>query len=467
MPTIYDRVAYPTRPMADTQPDRLFAIARLHGLAPPPPAGARVLEIGGGDGGNLIAFAAAHPDSRCLSFDLSEAAAARGRHWIAAAGLENIVVRQGDIVAEAGSLDGAFDYVICHGVYSWVPASVRAAVLRLIGRVLAPDGIAFVSYNALPGGHFRRAIRDRLLRVVADVTGDDARLQAAHDWLVDFARPRDGDALLQRALREVAAPMADRDAAVLFHDELGEVWEPQAMVDVVAAAAGEGLMFLNDALSGLTDLGLPGAGTDMATLLAKAQALNDDGIAFFHKTLLVRDGAQPARALDTDAMGGLWVSSLVERTGPMTFRAGKVNVEVDDAMLADGLARLRGLWPQRLPVAELAPDPERRRVLYRVHTTGAITLHGAALPGVRVAGERPVASPLARAQAAAGLDEVHTLDQRVVTMKDAGPKRFLALLDGTRDRSRIAADWAASGHGHEVGVDAALNQFAASALLVA
>lgn len=464
--TAYDRVAYPTRPLADTHPDRLMTIARLHGLNPPAIAGARVLEIGGGDGGNLIAFAAANPGSRCLSFDLSAAAVARGQDWIAAAGLSNIDLRVGDIVAEADTMAGEFDYIICHGVYSWVPAPVRAALLRLIGRVLAPDGIAYLSFNAKPGGYFRQVLRDRMLRELADVEGHDARIAAAHQWLTDFARPREGDALLQAALRKIADPMARRDPAVLFHDELGEVWEPQALIDVAHAAADEGLLYLNDAISGLTDLGLPGDGLDEESLLRKAQWHNDDGLAFFHKMLLVRRSARPARSLNIAGLRTLYVASLAEHVEGFKFRVGEISFDVEDDVMAEGLGRLRAIWPQRLPVAEIAPDPERARLLYRIHNTEAITLHAEPLPGVRMAGGRPLASALARAQVAAGLDEVHTLDQRVMTIRDPGPKRFLTLLDGRRDRDRLAADWAASGHGDEVTVDAALHQFAAAALLV-
>ena len=68
----YDVMAYPSGVFATTHPDHLATIARLHGLNPPPPETARVLEIGGGDGMNLIAMAAAYPDARFRSFDLAD-----------------------------------------------------------------------------------------------------------------------------------------------------------------------------------------------------------------------------------------------------------------------------------------------------------------------------------------------------------------------------------------------------------
>ena len=59
--TTYDEVRYSNYPYAQTHPDRLATVAALHGLSTPDPATARVLEIGCGAGGNLIAMATASP----------------------------------------------------------------------------------------------------------------------------------------------------------------------------------------------------------------------------------------------------------------------------------------------------------------------------------------------------------------------------------------------------------------------
>ncbi len=58
---------------------------------------------------------------------------------------------------------GEFDYVISHGVYAWIPAAARDALLAAVKAHLAPDGIAYVSYNAHPGGYLRRLLREAAL----------------------------------------------------------------------------------------------------------------------------------------------------------------------------------------------------------------------------------------------------------------------------------------------------------------
>ena len=85
----YDAVPYPGQPFAQTHPDRLATLAALFGLEAAPPAGCRLLEIGCGDGGNLLPMALGLPEASFVGFDSSPAAIARAREGAAAAGLRS------------------------------------------------------------------------------------------------------------------------------------------------------------------------------------------------------------------------------------------------------------------------------------------------------------------------------------------------------------------------------------------
>ncbi len=465
--TRYDIVAYPSTVFPATHPERLATIARLHGLATAPVTTARVLEIGGGDGINVIAMAAAYPDAHFHNIDLSSVAVGRGQALIDAAGLTNIVNAVGDIVEAAERFEGQFDYVIAHGVYAWVPVPVRTALMTLISRVLAPEGVAFVSYNALPGGHLRRVIRDLLFHHVGHIDDPAEKIRRANEVLADFARPRDNDRLVVQGIREVCKPMLRQRTETLFHDELGDVWEPQLFSDVVAAANAAGLGFLNDASPSLTYDGLPGTDDDDAAVVRAAQTSDYGSMIFFHQTLLVRQGRRPARRVDMAAMAGLLVSSRATRHGPEDFKfGGEDDFKVGDPDMADRLEALGKAWPQRLPVAGIATSDDMREALFKLFTAEVVSLYTQPLPGVTEAGERPFASALARAQVRLGQQALYTLDHRVIAMELPGPRAFLSLLDGSRDRARLAADWAASGHGHEVDVDTALRQLAAAGFIL-
>src|ERR1044072_777143 len=124
-PFIYDQVRYSNFPYAQTHPDRLATVAILHGLEPPDPFRARVLEIGCGAGGNLMAMAAATPGISAVGVDLASAPLEGGRAIAADVGVGNVELRQGDVRELTDGSLGAFDYIVAHGVYGWIPADAR------------------------------------------------------------------------------------------------------------------------------------------------------------------------------------------------------------------------------------------------------------------------------------------------------------------------------------------------------
>ena len=149
----YDAIAYDALPYPMSHPDNVAAVATMFGLAPPPIERARVLEVGCNDGANLLPMAASLPQATFTGCDIAPGAVRTANEGAKALGLANVRFLEADLAALDG---GPWDYVIAHGVYSWVPAPVRDALLALIGRSLAPGGLAFVSYNTYPGGYVRR-----------------------------------------------------------------------------------------------------------------------------------------------------------------------------------------------------------------------------------------------------------------------------------------------------------------------
>ncbi|WP_156678366.1 class I SAM-dependent methyltransferase [Sphingomonas profundi] len=466
----YEEVAYPAMVCTAGHPDRLAVAARLHGLSPPPIETARVLEIGGGDGVNLMALACAYPHAQFLSVDLAPSAVARGRALVARTGLDNVRIEQGDIVRLADDMAGTFDYVIAHGVYAWVPDVVREAVMRLIGRVLAADGVAFVDYNAMPGGHLRQTLREMMLYRTRGIADPAERLRVAHEALVAFGAPREGERLFVEALREHARSTAKKTPAVLHHDELGAFFAPQMLSDVSAAAAANGLLFLNEAdplgqEDGFAPADEPDADSD--AIVRIAQLRDFESMKFFRQSLFVRAAANPVRRPAVAAVAGLYAAAQCERVDAQVFTHDGGRISISDPVFAAALARLVAAWPARLPVAALALDEEQLTSLHELAGLRFVNLHSVPREGVAVAGERPVASPLARAQAEDGAEIVATLDHMMIAMNEAGPRRFLALLDGTRDHDEIAVAWATLGLPDGVKVEDALRKFALAALLVA
>ena len=178
----YDEVPYDSLAFPQTHPGTIATVATLFGMTPAPVTNCRVLELGCAAGFNIIPMAATLPDSRFVGVDLSARQVAEGQEAIKVAGLTNIELRPMSIM-DVGDDFGRFDYIICHGVFSWVPAEVREKILEIAARNLAPQGVAYVSYNCFPGWHLAGMIREMMLYHTQRFPEPAKRIQQARAFL--------------------------------------------------------------------------------------------------------------------------------------------------------------------------------------------------------------------------------------------------------------------------------------------
>jgi SAM-dependent methyltransferase len=242
----YETVAYEARPNPVSHPDHLAAIAAMFGLDAPDVRRARVLEVGCSDGANLLPVAAALPDARCVGCDLAPSAIELARAASAALGLSNVEWFAGDLRELAATAE-PFDYIVAHGFYSWVPAPVRDALFALAARALAPNGVLFVSYNALPGGHTRSAVSEMLKRHTANVPVLRDKLAAARELAALLADAGASHDPAEAGIREELRRIATATDSQLAHDVLGEPNVAVYFDDFVAHAGRHGLAFLAEA----------------------------------------------------------------------------------------------------------------------------------------------------------------------------------------------------------------------------
>ena len=453
MPDRYDQVRYPGHAFAQTHPDRVAALATLFGIEPVAPARCRLLEIGCGDGGNLLGMALALPQASFVGFDLSGRAIDLARARVAELGLTNLRLEEigiEDFEAEAGSVD----YVVAHGVYSWVPDPVREQLLALCGHVLSARGVAFVSYNALPGYRQRQTLRELLAVELEGVDEPGERLAGARRVLARLS----GENEPATVIGAEAAALDARSDALLFHDALAEVNDAFAISDFAARAGGHGLQYLAEA--DLRDLRVDMLPADVRDalpgpddILRRETVLDYLRLRRFRQTLLCRAelavdrvpaaariaslaAASPARALVADA----------ERPGLVTFEApGGARMSSDDERVVAALVRIGQAWPAAVRVADLIEEATAERALCEALLDGALRgvvwLHADPPALSPSPGERPCASALARLQARDG-EPVVTLRHASIRVDDELDRRVLALLDGTRDRAALRAELA-------------------------
>jgi SAM-dependent methyltransferase len=475
----YDRLPYTDHAYAESHPDRLAAVARLARWDTPDVASARILELGCGRGGNLLPMASGLPRAELVGVDRSRRQVEEARTVAAAAELGNVRFLETGF-EDLGDLGGPFDYVVAHGVASWVPPASRRALLRAAGGALAPGGIAYLSFNVLPGWYERMAARD-WLRYDADARQDAA---ASLAWLRERVSLEHVD--YRRRLDAVVRRLGETDRAYATHEYLSDDHHPQLVRALLEEAADAGLAYLGDAVPAETALELlPDAVRVRARGLGAlaAQPLVDFvRNTAFRRALFVRGdeaerrGWKLATELSVDALEGLRIASRLRPHGSPSpgaasqrFDAPDISVPIHDPTTRRALHELARIAPHSLPVPELsrragARDPAAlgRELFDLWLATGAVALHAHQPALVAAASERPLACPVARWHAAHGGPITNRWHEEV-RLEEAPLPRVLALLDGTRTVTQLAEATDSSLHLTR----ASLEALAAAALLIA
>jgi predicted O-methyltransferase YrrM len=450
--TAYDRRAYPSSVRPLTHPLRLGAMARMCGRAAAAFENCRVLEVGGGDGINVIAMAEAAPNSTFLSFDLAETPVRRGQDIVKSLGLQNVRVEAMDLCAFPES-EGQFDYIIAHGVYAWVPDFVREGLMRLCAQALSAQGVAFISYNALPGGRVRAALRDLLLRATAGITDPELRSRKARETLLFYLSKWDETEAIPVAFHREAERMMKLPDGVIFHDEMGDIYAPQHVSDVIAAGQAAGLDYLCDAQVSLAlDGWLPGENFDSARSMTDGNFLRWEQVRdvidgrSFRQSLFCKQAAPMERAFVPARLSGLWASGTfaheVEKEQGRSvhvFRpptGGKMRT--NSATLAEALMAISATYPSALPLERFAEDADLLRALTQLWASSAIEVTTGPFCCATDVSQKPLASLLARHGLAMGDAQLATLRHTHTALADEPSRAFLRLLDGTRTIEEIA-----------------------------
>lgn len=241
----YDEVPYPSYTFANCQPERLHALATMRGLDPVPPENATVLEIGCSFGGNLLPFAMRHPNSRCVGVDLSAHQISIAKQLFEQVGVSNTQLIAGDI--SQLQFDAKFDYIICHGVFSWVPDAVRDAIVRVVADYLSPNGLAYISYNTYPGWKIKEITRDFML-FCSDADAPKMQRVAQATNAIDFASEifKRGDNSTLHTIRESFQDIKDHSDAYLAHEYLEYFNQPMYFKDFIERIAAHGLGYVID-----------------------------------------------------------------------------------------------------------------------------------------------------------------------------------------------------------------------------
>ncbi len=469
--TPYDIVAYPGQLHAQTHPERLATIGKLFGMTPAPATNCRVLELGCGTAENLIPMAWSLPESQFTGVDLAGSAIQQGQELVTHLGLENCRLIHGDIL-KIDATWGQFDYIIAHGVYAWVPEAVRDQLLAICHQCLAPEGIAFISYNAYPGAHLSAMLREMMLFHVRNFTTPQERIQQALTLarLVAGPHPSIADPL-QDWLQTETQRLLNNHPGQAYHDELASVYSPIYFTDFIEHARRHELQFVGEAdFQDMSDRPFSDEGQQALKQLADDRIRLEQYRDFFklrrfRQTLLTHATtkvATPPHPTAVDAMlVRLFLPTVASNTDlnaelTTTFSTQpRGQVQTDLPLGKAALHHLIAEFPRALPMTDLltaaraklaiagqalADIENDRRVLsgfmLQLYESGVTRLHTWVPNLPRKSGPQPTASPLARWQIARG-PRVTTLKHQSVEVEDLIGQLLISLLDGTRDRAAL------------------------------
>ncbi|HUP96815.1 MAG TPA: methyltransferase regulatory domain-containing protein [Usitatibacter sp.] len=444
--TAYDEVPYTGRPYADAHPERLATMATLLGMQPAPVEGCRVLEIACGDGANIVPMAAVLPKSEFVGFDIAGQPVEAGRRFAAEAGLTNVTLTRLDL-ADFPADAGAFDYILAHGLYSWIPAGPRDQLLALIGRHLAPNGVAFVSYNVYPGCYVRRMVWEMLRFHTEPLKEAAQRIDEAQALARLLAEGHALDDAYSALMKSELERFSSRDASFLFHDDLADVNEPCWFHEFVTHAEKHRLQFLCEAEMVATSyFGIaPAARRVLEQLdpLVREQYLDFAKCRRFRQTLLCREEVAINRAIAPARLGAF--RFLSRRRGMAEEKSAAAAPVVGEEGVARAiLDALDAAAPNALSVDGLAaciPGLGRaylEQLCLAAAQSGALQLHLHAPDVAATVRTKPLASASARAQAGHA-KAVTNLRHVLVELDDEMVLKLLPLLDGTRDAAALAA----------------------------
>lgn len=463
----FETMPYTSHPFADTRPSHLAAIAGLLGFPAPDPRKARVVELGCASGGNIIPMAAQFPEARFLGIDLSPRHVDLARDRIAALGLTNIEVQQGDL-GEPGIVDGEWDYALCHGVFSWVGPDVQAQILQTCHDCLSDRGLAYISYNVLPGWQLRKVVRDIFLFDDDPLKGAPERVARGRWLLEQLAEGTAEDSQYGQLLRSEVQTLSRQPDSYIMAEFLVDENLPCYFHDFAARAKAAGLGYLGE--SKLT-LNAPGASNPkldekLRTLAGPDQVMYEQYHDFltgrqFRQSILFRAAPNAGYRRDFEA-GPLTAMHFAAQlqSSPVEGKPGAMHVRKPDGMgfstndpaVAAVFDHMAECYPatrsprQLLDHLATLPDLDRNNLSQRVMQA----LMRTAMAGLVTAGQvpvrcgtgkeaRPTIWPLARQELKTGQTWVTTLAHTPVGL-DAASRRMAPLLDGTRDRAAIEAE---------------------------
>lgn len=315
-PCSYDEVPYGFQAFPQSHPDRLATVGRLFGIEPEPVDRCRLLELGCASGGNLIPMAYHLPQSEFVGVEISRKQAEKAQKIIQGLDLKNITIHHASIL-DVDEGWGNFDYIVAHGVYSWVPDDVQEKILAISSKNLSTNGIVYISYNAYPGWHMREMVRQVMLFHSKRFLKTQERIEQAKA-VIDFlanAVPEDTQNYFHSFLQNELNLIKNSSDWYIYHDHLEEINKPLYFYQFIEKADQNDLQFLGESDFSMMDKNhLPDKVKEILKRISDNIIYDEQYMDFyrnrhFRQTLLCHKGHKLRRKINLSDLDGFYISS--------------------------------------------------------------------------------------------------------------------------------------------------------------
>lgn len=470
----YDALPYPSKFFLQTFPDRLAAAGILYGMRPADPQSCRVLELGCGNGSNLIAQAYLSPQSQFVGVDLAQTHIDLAKISADELDLTNIDFRQMDVMKMTADEFGKFDYITAHGLFAWVPDFVRERILSIFQEMLAPNGIGYISYNAYPGAYAREMVRSMMRFHTDGIDEPKEKVDNAINFVGLLANNVTEREIHGRILEFELQRHTDHFAADIYHDDLGEIYRPFYFHEFAALLSEHGMQFLSEAE--LHASSTQGLGQDAIDLLdstddrvRREQYLDLFRGRVFRQTLFCRNDIALDGQPRADALDRLYLSSTLSPASNIEdvasnkiekFRTAKgQQMQIDHPLAKAALTHLGEIWARSIATKDLLEAAEEKLISAGYSTekwedqigtacsillqialgSDMIELHAYAPEATTKASYKPKVNRLAQWQLN-DANDVLTLLSKDLKLNDKTSRRLLELMDGTRSQIELERD---------------------------
>jgi cyclopropane fatty-acyl-phospholipid synthase-like methyltransferase len=377
----YDELAYRSRPIEWSAPERLALCALLHGGPRAKLRDYRVLELGCGDGANLIPLAFYRPDARFVGVDASLRATTLAESRRRELGLSNLALVHASFSQAAAQLTGPFDYILAHGVFSWVSASERDALLQLCQRLLAPSGLLYFNYNTKPGWNIRGMMRDFLLARTAQRGSLAERTALAQQIAAEAGAALTGiEHPYARLLLQEWRFVAEAHPSYVAHEYLAPENHAYWRSEALALCASHGLHYIADADFNYPSSRIPDNVQQALEATGWSEVPAVDTLDLFcyrqlHSPILSH--VQARAPLTVSELTELSLASALQSIAPTHFaHPSGYTVDVEALALAEALRTVAPQWPRGSRIGTLLQDPAAHAEdLTLLHRHSLIDLH--------------------------------------------------------------------------------------------